>query len=81
MGGIHSSCGKIAGGSSASPSLVVGTFITHCAAMEEKGVWSLAKTKSWLTGLMLRQQSFINSMDASDTVVLAWEPPMTGIVK
>ena len=81
MGGIHSSCGKIAGGSSPSPSLVVGTFITHCAAMEEKGAWSLAKTKSWLTGLMLRQQLFINSTDASDTVVLAWEPPMTGIVK
>ena len=37
MGEIRSFYGKLARGSSASPSLVVGTFITHCAVMKEKG--------------------------------------------
>ena len=44
---IHSSHGKLASGLSASLSLVVGTSITHCAAMEGKGEWSLTKKKPW----------------------------------
>ena len=46
MAGILSFRGKLAGGSNASPSLLVDTFITRCAVIEEKGAMSLAKTKS-----------------------------------
>ena len=70
MAGICNFHGKLAGGLSASPSLLVDTFITYCAAMEEKGVWSLAKMKSWLICSILRQEPLINSTDAG---VLAWE--------
>ena len=55
MARIRSFLGMLAGGSSASPSLVVGTFITHCATMEGKGVWSLTKTKFWLVDSILGQ--------------------------
>ena len=68
---------KVAGGSSASPSLVAGTFTMCCAVMEEKAVWSLARTKrSWSMGMTLRCQPSINSMDASGIVALAWDQPM-----
>ena len=77
MAGIHSSLRKLAGGSSTSLSLLVDTFITHCMVMAEKDVWLLTSKKSWLMDMTL----FINSMDASGMVVLAWELPMTGIIK
>ena len=78
MGGRCSYPGKSAGGASPSPSFVAGTFTTGCVIMDEKGVRSLAATKkSWLTGMTLRCQLSINSMDASGTVVLAWDQPMT----
>ena len=75
---IHSTHGKLAGGLNTSPSLVVGTFIMHCAAMEEKGAWSLTGTKkSWLIGMTLRHQLSINYMDASCMVVLASDLSLT----
>ena len=51
----------------------------HCVVMEEKGAWSLAKMKSWLTDYIQRHQPSVNSTDASGMVVLAWKPPMTGL--
>ena len=71
MVGIQSFLGKLAGRLSASPSLVVGTFITHCVAMEEKDGRSFTETKFWLTGLILKSQQFIKPTDVSDMVVLA----------
>ena len=70
MARIFSFCGKLAGGSNTSPSLLVNRFIMHCVAMEEKGAWLLTNKKSWLTGLILRQEPFINSMDASGRMSL-----------
>ena len=46
--------------------------------MEEKDLWLLTKTKSWLTGSIPKHQLSVSSMDASGMVVFAWEPPMTG---
>ena len=80
MVGICSSHGKLVGGSSASPSLVVDTFITHCAAMKEKDVRLLTGKKSWLMDMISKLQPFINCMVACGTVVLAWKPPMACIV-
>ena len=45
---MHSFLGKLAGGSNTSPKLVVDTFITHFAVMEEKDVWLLTSKKFWL---------------------------------
>ena len=59
MAGILSFCGKLAGGLNTSPRLLVDTFIMHCVVVEEKGVWSLVKMKSWLTGSILRHQPCI----------------------
>ena len=67
---IHNSRRKLASGLSASVSLVVGTSIIHCAAMEEKGEWSLTKKKFWSMDMVLRLQSSISSTDASGMVVL-----------
>ena len=80
MAGIHSSHGKLAGGSNASPRLLVDTFITHCVVMEEKGVWLTSK-KSWLTDSILRHQWFVNSTNVSGTIVLTCELLVTGIVE
>ena len=77
-GGNKQFFGKFAVGLSTSRSLLVGTFIMHCAVTDEKDAWLLTKTKSWLTGLIVRCQLSINSMDASGMVVLAWKLPMTG---
>ena len=68
-----SSHGMLAGGSSASLCLLIGTFITHCEVMEEKDVWLLTGKKSWLMDTISKLQLFINSMCASGTAVLAWE--------
>ena len=70
MAEVFSSHGKLAAGSSAWLSLVVGTFIMHFAAMEEKGVWSLAKMKSWSTDLISRHQLSITPRDESGTVII-----------
>ena len=80
MVGIYSSHGKLVGGLNASPSLLVDTFIMHCAAMEEKDVWLLAKMKFWLMSAILRQEQFISSTDASGMDVLAWEWLMISII-
>ena len=81
MGEIHSSCGKLAGGLSSSPSLGVGTSIMHCATIEGKGVWLLTKKKSWPMDMTLKHQPSINSMDASGTDVLAWDLMMVSTRK
>ena len=77
MAEVHSSLGKHAGGLSTSASLLVNIFVTHCEIIEKKNAWILV----WFMGLIPRLQLFINSTDAIDMVVLAWEPPITGIVK
>ena len=69
---IHSSHGKAVDGLSTSS--VVGTSITHCAAMEGKGKWSLTAKKSWSMDTILRQEPSISSMDAGGMDVLAWDP-------
>ena len=75
MEGIHSPHGKLADGLNVSPSLLVDTFIMHCAVMEEKDAWLLTKTKSWLTVSILKHQSSVNSTDASVKL------PVTGIIE
>ena len=78
VGEIHSFPGTLAGGLGTSPSMVAGTFIMQCVAMEGKGAWSSARTKkSWSMGMILRHQLSISSTDASGTVVLAWDLPVT----
>ena len=81
MAEIYSSLGKLAGGSSACPSLLVGTFITHCAVMKEKDLWSLTTKKFWLMDSASKLQPFISSMDAIGMVVLVWESPVTCILE
>ena len=78
MGEIHSSCGKLEGGLSTSLSGLAGTSITHCAAMKERELQQSTKKKSWLMDMIPKLQPSINFMNASGTVVLAWDPAMAG---
>ena len=50
MGKIHSSHGKLGGGSNTSPSSLIDTFTTHYLVMEKKGTWLLIKTKILVDG-------------------------------
>ena len=65
MGEIHSFRGKDVNGLNASLSRLVGTSLTHCAAMEGNDAWSLTNKKSWSMDMILRLPPSTNSMGAS----------------